>query len=66
NNPKNFKIIPIGVILNMDDSILNFLEEPPLCAYERNDEGRFYKIEDYDWDVYLNGKEKVLRVKENQ
>ena len=55
NNPKNFQIISIGVILNIDDSILNFLEEPPLCAYERNDEGRFYKIEDYDWDAYLNG-----------
>lgn len=54
NNPKNFQIISIGVILNIDDSILNFLEEPPLCAYERNDEGRFYKIEDYDWDAYLN------------
>ncbi|MCH4566290.1 DUF2185 domain-containing protein [Bacillus sp. ES1-5] len=55
NNPKNFQIISIGVILNIDDSILNFLEEPPLCAYERNDEGRFYKIEDYDWNAYLNG-----------
>ncbi|GAB6551413.1 MULTISPECIES: immunity protein Imm33 domain-containing protein [Bacillus] len=55
NNPKNFQIISIGVILNIDDSILNFLEEPPLCAYERNDEGEFYKIEDYDWDAYLNG-----------
>ncbi|MFC8055162.1 DUF2185 domain-containing protein [Bacillus cereus] len=55
NNPKNFQIISIGVILNIDDSILKFLEEPPLCAYERNDKGRFYKIEDYDWDAYLNG-----------
>ncbi|HDR6317570.1 TPA: DUF2185 domain-containing protein [Bacillus thuringiensis] len=55
NNLKNFQIISIGVILHIDDSILSFLEEPPLCAYERNDEGRFYKIEDYDWDAYLNG-----------
>ncbi|MCU5461442.1 DUF2185 domain-containing protein [Bacillus cereus] len=55
NNPKNFQIISVGVILNIDDSILKFLEEPPLCAYERNDKGRFYKIEDYDWDAYLNG-----------
>ncbi len=55
NDPKNFQIISVGVILNIDDSILKFLEEPPLCAYERNDEGRFYKIEDYDWDAYLNG-----------
>ncbi|PFE15772.1 immunity protein Imm33 domain-containing protein [Bacillus cereus] len=55
NNPENFQIISVGVILNIDDSILKFLEEPPLCAYERNDKGRFYKIEDYDWDAYLNG-----------
>ncbi|MED3539743.1 DUF2185 domain-containing protein [Bacillus toyonensis] len=55
NNPENFQIISVGVILNIDDSILEFLEEPPLCAYERNDKGRFYKIEDYDWDAYLNG-----------
>ncbi|WP_439876063.1 immunity protein Imm33 domain-containing protein [Bacillus mycoides] len=55
NNPENFQIISVGVILNMDDSILEFLEEPPLCAYERNDKGSFYKIEDYDWDAYLNG-----------
>ncbi|HDR7795696.1 TPA: DUF2185 domain-containing protein [Bacillus luti] len=55
NNPENFQIISVGVILNIDDSILEFLEEPPLCAYERNDKGSFYKIEDYDWDTYLNG-----------
>jgi len=55
NDPKNFQIISIGVILNIDDTILKFLEEPPLCAYERNDKGSFYKIEDYDWDTYLNG-----------
>ncbi|HHT7190591.1 TPA: immunity protein Imm33 domain-containing protein, partial [Bacillus cereus] len=35
NNPENFQIISVGVILNIDDSILEFLEEPPLCAYER-------------------------------
>lgn len=52
---RNFKIIPIVVILNIDDSILDFVNEPPLCAYERNDEGKFYKIDDYDWDGYLNG-----------
>lgn len=39
----------------MDDSILEFIGEPSLCAYEKNDRGRFYKIEDYDWDTYLNG-----------
>ncbi|MGG2091472.1 DUF2185 domain-containing protein [Bacillus sp. S13(2024)] len=53
-DPENFHIISIGVILNMDDSILEFIQEPPLCAYERNDKGEFYKIDDYDWDAYLN------------
>ncbi len=52
---KTFKLFQLGVILNIDDTILKFIEETPLCAYERNDEGRFYKIEDYDWDAYLNG-----------
>ncbi|MFJ7973691.1 DUF2185 domain-containing protein [Psychrobacillus sp. NPDC096389] len=54
NNPDNLQYISIGVILNIDDSILSFIEEPPLCAYERNDAYLFYKIEDYDWDTYLN------------
>ena len=52
---ENFQIISIGVILNIDDSILGFIQEPPLCAFERNDEGEFNKIDDYDWDDYLNG-----------
>lgn len=51
---KNFKVISIGVILNIDDSILDFIEEPPLCAYERKEDGVFIKIEDYDWETYLN------------
>lgn len=55
SNSENFQIVSVGVILNIDDSILVFIQEPPLCAYERNDEGEFYKIEDYDWDGYLNG-----------
>ena len=55
SDTKNFQIISVGVILNFDDSILEFIQEPPLCAYERNDEGSFYKIDDYDWDGYLNG-----------
>ena len=54
NNPGNLQYISIGVILNIDDSILTFIEEPPLCAYERNDNYLFYKIDDYDWDTYLN------------
>lgn len=55
NNPDNFQLLSIGVILNMDDSILKFIHEDPLCAYERDNKGEFYKIEDYDWDSYLNG-----------
>ena len=43
NNPDNLQYIPIGVILNIDESILSFIEEPPSCAYERNDEYLFYK-----------------------
>jgi hypothetical protein len=52
---KNFQIVSLGVLLNMDDSILAFMDEPPLCAYERNDDGQFNKINDYDWESYLNG-----------
>ena len=52
---ENYQLVSVGVILNMDDSILDFIQEPPLCAYERDDEGEFYKIEDYNWDGYLNG-----------
>lgn len=54
NNPDNLQYISIGEILNIDDSILSFIEEQPLCAFERNDEYLFYKIDDYDWDTYLN------------
>ena len=49
------KVIVSNDVIEKEDSILEFLEEPPLCAYERNDKGSFYKIEDYDWDTYLNG-----------
>lgn len=50
----NFQPISIGVILNIDDSILSILDERPLCAFERNEEGLFEEIDDYDWDTYLN------------
>ncbi|MGG3802025.1 immunity protein Imm33 domain-containing protein [Metabacillus fastidiosus] len=55
NNPDNLQCVSIGVILNIDNSILKFIDESPMCAYERNDKGDFYRIEDYDWDGYLNG-----------
>ncbi|OXS57133.1 hypothetical protein B0G93_1186 [Bacillus sp. V-88] len=50
----NFQPISIGVILNIDDSILSILDERPLCAFERNEEGLFEEIDDFDWDTYLN------------
>ncbi|AGK54491.1 immunity protein Imm33 domain-containing protein [Bacillus sp. 1NLA3E] len=55
SDSENFQIVSIGVILNIDDSILEFIQETPLCAYEKNEQGKFYKIDDYDWDRYLNG-----------
>lgn len=54
NDNENFQILSLGVILNFDDSRLEFIQESPLCAYERNDDGEFYKIDDYDWEGYLN------------
>lgn len=54
NDSENFQIVSVGVILNFDDSILEFIQEPPLCAYERNDDSKFYKVDDYDWEGYLN------------
>lgn len=43
SDSENFQIVSIGVILNVDDSILDFIQQPPLCVYERNNEVRFYK-----------------------
>lgn len=55
SDTENFLVVSIGVVLNMDDSILSIVQQPPLCAYERDEEGTFQEIEDYDWDGYLNG-----------
>jgi hypothetical protein len=50
----NFQYISIGVVLNIDDSILSFINDVPFSAYERDEStGVFYKVEDYDWDSYL-------------
>ncbi|MDA7027174.1 DUF2185 domain-containing protein [Bacillus sp. CLL-7-23] len=54
NQPDHFQYISIGVILNIDDSILKFIDEKPMCAYERNNKGEFYNIQNYDWHSYLN------------
>lgn len=56
NNPNNLRVISIGVILNIDDSVLEFIKNEPQCAYERDrDTGRFVNIHDFDWDYYNNG-----------
>ncbi|QUP87104.1 DUF2185 domain-containing protein [Exiguobacterium sp. PFWT01] len=55
NDADHFHIVSIGVILNIDDSILTLVKQPPLCVYERNEDGTFQEIEDFDWDGYLNG-----------
>ncbi|MBX9994514.1 MULTISPECIES: immunity protein Imm33 domain-containing protein [Priestia] len=54
SNPNNFQIVALGVALNVDDSILAFINESPLCAYERNEFGKFDRIHDYDWETYLS------------
>ncbi|MFE4120458.1 DUF2185 domain-containing protein [Priestia sp. YIM B13486] len=54
SNPDNFQIVALGVVLNVDDSILAFINKSPLCAYERNEFGKFDKIHDYDWETYLS------------
>jgi len=54
SNADNFQIVALGVVLNVDDSILAFINESPLCAYERNEFGQFDKIHDYDWETYLS------------
>jgi hypothetical protein len=50
----NFHVVSLGAVLNMDDSILQFINEEPLCAYERDlVTNEIYKVEDYDWKAYL-------------
>ena len=40
--------ISLGVILNIDDSILEIIKEEPLCVFERDIKtDKFYKVEDY-------------------
>ncbi|QKS44625.1 DUF2185 domain-containing protein [Paenibacillus cellulosilyticus] len=39
-----FQCISLGVALNFDNSLLAFIDEQPLCAFERNlDTGKFEK-----------------------
>lgn len=52
-NIANFVCITMGELLNIDDSIISFIEEPPYCAYTRGEDGAFYKIKNYNWDNYF-------------
>jgi hypothetical protein len=52
NDPDNLQVISLGAILNIDDSVLAFIQDEPQCAYERDTEtGMFVKIYDFDWDA---------------
>lgn len=51
-NADNFRIIPIGHIFNIDDSVKEFFDKGPFIAYVRNEEGVFEEIKDYDWSHY--------------
>jgi hypothetical protein len=42
-NINNYQVVPLGAILEIDDSILNLLDDPPLSAYKRTKDGRFMK-----------------------
>lgn len=49
----NFQFISVGKMLNIDDSILAFINDTVPCAYER-DRGtaKFARIENYDWSIH--------------
>ncbi|WP_314588324.1 DUF2185 domain-containing protein [Paenibacillus terrigena] len=54
-NPKNFQVISVGKMLNIDDSILVFLDNPETfhCAYERDkDTKKIVKLENYDFSIH--------------
>jgi len=47
----NYQFISIGKVLNIDDSILSFIDREPQCAFERNLETKeFYEVFDYEWE----------------
>lgn len=52
-DPDQFQYLSIDVILNIDASILSFIHDEPLSAYERSEEGGFEKVTDFDWNAYL-------------
>lgn len=53
-NPKNFRIVSIGVILNIDSRILPLLNEEPPVYFEIGQSGEWEKKDDFDWDDYYS------------
>jgi len=53
SDPNNFQFISVGKMLNIDDSILEFLDDNIPCAYERDtDSKKLLKIESYDFSIH--------------
>lgn len=53
SDPNNFQFISVGKMLNIDDSILEFLDDNIPCAYERDtDSKKLLKIENYDFSIH--------------
>ncbi|HWO78437.1 MAG TPA: DUF2185 domain-containing protein [Bacillus sp. (in: firmicutes)] len=49
----NFQFISVGKILNIDDSILSFINDTVPCAYRRDREtAKFVRMENYDWSIH--------------
>lgn len=41
-------------MLNIDDSIISFIDKEPYCAFERNLASKtFYEVKDYDCNNFL-------------
>jgi hypothetical protein len=51
DDAKNLAYVSLGVVLNLDDSFIDLLDEPMGCAYVRNpDTGRFESIDEEGGD----------------
>ena len=54
-NSENFRIVSIGVILNIDPRILPLLNEEPPVYFEIGTSGEWEKKDDFDWEDYYSG-----------
>jgi|JI8StandDraft_1071087.scaffolds.fasta_scaffold136291_1 hypothetical protein len=54
-NSENFRIVSIGVILNIDPRILPLLNEEPPVYFEIGTSGDWEKTDDFDWNDYYSG-----------